>query len=197
MLVDPDGDHSMNTIVDLLQTVGVNAADAVQYAVSMIKCKPTTTCDGMGYVCNALLHSYSPSFFEVYGHGNLVKAAHGCRRNLNLKGLRAMDLRTHKPNGDRWDFTNAADRKLAKHMVETEKPTWLIGSPPCTFFSSWNQGINHKRMSLDRVETLRKEAVLHLHFVVSLYKIQLSSGRHFLHEHPAGASSWDDEWVKR
>ena len=87
--------------------------------------------------------------------------------------------------------------KLARSMDETDKTTWLIGSPPCTFFSSWNQGINHRRMSAEKVEQLRKEAILHLHFVVSLYRIQLLSGRHFLHEHPAGATSWNDDWIKK
>ena len=196
-LIDHDGDHSMNVIVDLLQSVGVTAADAVQYAVNTVKCKPVTTCDGMSDYCSPVLSSYSPSFFEIYGHGNLIRAAHGCRRNLNVNGLRAMDLRTCKPDGERWDFSNPADRKLAKFMVETEKPTWLIGSPPCTFFSSWNQGINHRRMPAEKVEQLRKEAILHLHFVVSLYKIQLLAGRHFLHEHPAGATSWNDDWIKK
>ena len=122
-------------------------------------CKPMTTCDGLGKYCNPVLSSYSPSFFEVYGHGNLIRAAHGCRRDLNVNGLKAMDLRTCKPNGERWDFSNYADRKLARFMVDTDKPTWLIGSPPCTFFSSWNQGINHRRMPAEKVEELRKRQV--------------------------------------
>ena len=33
---------------------------------------------------------------------------------------------------------------------------------------------------------------MHLHFVISLYKMQLEGKRHFLHEHPAGATSWRD-----
>ena len=35
----------------------------------------------------------------------------------------------------------------------------------------------------------------HLHFVVSLYHLQLREGRHVLHEHPAGAKSWHDSWM--
>ena len=38
---------------------------------------------------------------------------------------------------------------------------------------------------------------MHLHFVASLYKIQLNAGRHFLHEHPAGATSWNDDWIQQ
>ena len=48
-----------------------------------------------------------------------------------------------------------------------------------------------------RVEELRKEAVMHLHFVMGTYRIQINGGRRFLHEHPAGATSWNDAWVKR
>ena len=55
--------------------------------------------------------------------------------------------------------------------------------------------MNHKKMDPVRVEVLRKAAVKHLHFVIGLYKIQLEGGRRFLHEHPATASSWSDDWM--
>ena len=35
-----------------------------------------------------------------------------------------------------------------------------------------------------------KDAKAHIKFCVSLYEIQIRAGRYFLHEHPAGASSW-------
>ena len=63
--------------------------------------------------------------------------------------------------------------------------------------SLWNQAMNHKKMDPERVDVLRKEAVQHLHFVVGLYKLQLEGGRHFLHEHPATASSWQDTWMEK
>ena len=40
-----------------------------------------------------------------------------------------------------------------------------------------------------------EEGVRHLHFVLSLYMIQLDGGRHFLHEHPCTATSWTDPWM--
>ena len=48
-----------------------------------------------------------------------------------------------------------------------------------------------------RVEDSRKEAAMHLHYMMGIYRIQIDSWKHFLHEHPAGATSWNDEWVKR
>ena len=186
-LEDPDGEVMMTSIVDALQTAGVSAVDAVTYGVQAVKDRfiKSGTCES----------KYNPTVFEFYGHGTLINASHGVRRNLNVNGLGAFDLRTSKPDGTYWDFSLGADRRLARKIVEDTKPTWIIGSPPCTFFSAWNQGINHRRMSPEKVESLRKEAVKHLHFVVGLYKLQLDGGRHFLHEHPAGATSWRDPWV--
>ena len=188
-LHDPSDSHMLSSLVDALQTLGVPAADVVAYSVAAVKDHaPSMTTFGT---------TYNPTFVEVYGQGNIVKASHGCRRNINLHGLDAFDLRTAKPSGEAWDFTQAADRRLARTIVEDEKPTWLVGSPPCTFFSAWNQGLNHKKMDPSKVEELRVVAMQHLHFVVGLYRLQVEPGRHFLHEHPAGATSWQDPWFER
>ena len=187
-LHDPDNDHVMSSMIDVLQTVGVSVGDATAYATMVIKDRAPISAVQAG-------QQYDPTFFELYGKGNLVRASHGCRRHLHVNGLDAFDLRTMKPNGEYWDFSKSADRQLAKSMVETLKPMWVIGSPPCTFFSAWNQGINLRRMDPAKVELMRAEAVKHLHFVMGIYKMQLDGGRHFLHEHPATASSWSDPWV--
>ena len=77
--------------------------------------------------------------------------------------------------------------------METHKPTWLIGSPPCTDFCALNVGLNHPKMDPAEVSRRLKIARKHLRFVASLYLYQLREGRHFLHEHPAGALSWKEE----
>ena len=38
---------------------------------------------------------------------------------------------------------------------------------------------------------------MHLAFAMELYEIQVKAGRHFLHEHPAGASSWRERCVQK
>ena len=38
-----------------------------------------------------------------------------------------------------------------------------------------------------------KEARTHLKFCMRIYQYQLDRGKHFLHEHPLGASSWKEE----
>ena len=125
----------------------------------------------------------------MYGCGNIVNAANHVLRNLNVDGLDAFDLRTSKPNGEPWDFSRRSDRKMALQYVHDHKPTWIVGSPPCTAFSRL-QGLNFPKMDPAKVEAMLKEARRHLHFVISLYQIQLAHKRHFLHEHPVGATSW-------
>ena len=52
-------------------------------------------------------------------------------------------------------------------------------------------------MPKEKVASILREGRKHLHFVIGLYKIQLDGNRHFLHEHPAGASSWLDAMMKK
>ena len=41
------------------------------------------------------------------------------------------------------------------------------------------------------------EAKAHVKFVMEIYEEQRKNGRLFLHEHPAGATSWDMEEVRK
>ena len=52
-------------------------------------------------------------------------------------------------------------------------------------------------MDPDKVERMLREARKHLHFVISLYHLQLAGNRHFLHEHPVGATSWVDKHMEK
>jgi hypothetical protein len=183
-LADGGEDHVMSPMMDVLQCLGVSAGDSANFCANVLRESPMRP--------TQYGPDYNPTFFEVYGQGNIVRASHGVRRNLNINGMRAFDLRTCKPNGEVWDFNKSADRREARRYVEDEKPTWVIGCPPCTFFSSWNQSMNHRKMDPVVVEKLRKEAVRHLRFVIGLYGIQVANGRHFLHEHPETATSWSD-----
>ena len=167
----------MVSIVDVLQTLGVSATDATRYAMSVVK-EARRDC------------SDPPrTFVEAYGTGNIMRVAGDKLRNLNLTGLAALDLRTCKPNGMPWDFRKRSDRRLAYTTVRDMRPQWVIGSPPCTAFSSW-QHLNAKRMSPEARRAQLDEGRQHLRFMISIYRMQLREGRKFLHEHPNGASSW-------
>ena len=110
----------MVSMVDVLQTLGISAGDATAYAVKVIKGRATQP--------SSFGPKYQPTFFELYGHGTIVKASHGQRRDLNLNGLQALDLRTSKPNGEPWDFGKAADRKLAKSISMSLNQPGLLGA---------------------------------------------------------------------
>ena len=108
----------------------------------------------------------------------------------------ALDLRTLKPDGSPWNFSDPADRKYALQLVRDRKPRWVIGSPPCTMFSSL-MAINKGRMGPLKYEALLLEAKRHLHFAIAIYTEQLKAGRHFLHEHPHRANSRKDSWMEK
>ena len=52
-------------------------------------------------------------------------------------------------------------------------------------------------MPPDKVAAQIAEGRMHLRFVIKLYDLQLSEGRHYLHEHPAQATSWSDQHMLR
>ena len=149
----------MLSVVNMLQTLGADALDATRFAARISRPKHRTT------------------VVEVYGTGNLVRLSHGRMRNLNVAGLNAFDLRTQKPNGEPWDFRKRSDRQMAYRYIREHCPGWLIGSPPCTPFSQWNLGVNKKKMDPQTYAANLAEGRMHMRFMVSLYRLQVSSGR--------------------
>ena len=67
----------------------------------------------------------------------------------------------------------------------------LVGSPMCTAFCTW-QRINNAKKDPALVRQMYEKAMMHIRFVMKLYRIQAQAGRYYLHEHPAYASSWAD-----
>ena len=90
--------------------------------------------------------------------------------------------------GARWDFEKPQDRKRAWQRIRTVDPFLIIGSLPCTMFSTL-QNLNAKKGEVEW-EKRRRAAEVLLVFAAAVYKLQVLAGRHFLHEHPAGATSW-------
>ena len=107
-VIQNEGDSNIR---DVPAALGVSHVGACRLARSDIRAPPTT-------------------FMEANGQGRQVRASREQRRTLNCKGLRALDLRCLKPGGTPWDFSKEADRALAEHLVEEDKPDWLSGSPP-------------------------------------------------------------------
>jgi hypothetical protein len=116
--------------------------------------------------------------------------------HIQLEAGMTFDLRMGR-DGKRWDFLQAADRARARQLISKEKPFVVIGSPPCTDFSSWNTRLNHKRMSKEEVQRRKVAAETLLEFAIEVYEHQMRHGRHFIHEHPASATSWSYPKMKK
>ena len=64
--------------------------------------------------------------------------------------------------------------------MEEQEPMFLIGIPMCTAFSSW-QRLNALKRDPEVVRREYIKAMVHMQFVCELYRVQMDSGRYFLH----------------
>ena len=71
----------------------------------------------------------------------------------------------------------------------------LIGSPMCTAFCQLNH-INYFKMHPEEKRRRVHYGRRHLEICAKMYQIQHDVVRYFLHEHPAGASSWEEECIR-
>jgi hypothetical protein len=108
----------------------------------------------------------------------------------------ALDLTTADSDFKLWDFDSKEMCERAMRKVKEDRSLLLVGSPMCTAFSTW-QRINNLLRCPVTVAAEKKRAVERLRFCVALYREHMSHGRYFLHEHPAYASSWQDEEMKK
>ncbi len=106
-----------------------------------------------------------------------------------------MDLTVDDEHGEAWDFDRKSKRDAALGRVRREKPKFLILSPMCRAFSSWQ---NLNRMNQNSAETRGQKlrAMIHLRFAMELAKEQMLGGRYFVFEHPAMATSWNERCVR-
>ena len=112
----------------------------------------------------------------------------------NLTAGSTFDLCSDESGGP-YDFRKAGDRQRCRERIRAEQPWLVIGSPPCTWWSSL-MAINIPRMEPAEASRREAEAKVLLHFACEIYRHQLAADRHFLHEHPASARSWADGQVR-
>ena len=116
------------------------------------------------------------TFFEVYGRGAITAAASMHRRNLNVVGLRVLDLRVVRDDGATWDLSKPAHQKDALRLVDEQDPDWIICAPPCTAFSSLNWWLNYPRMAQQDVDARIASGLVHFRFAAKLYRRQVKKG---------------------
>ncbi len=119
-------------------------------------------------------------------------------RSMTNHGLTpglALDLTTTDPDdGTPWDFSLPEKREKALGLLRAQKPLFVIGSPMCTRWCTW-QKLNDAKRSAEIVEAEKEMALVHLEFVAKVYREQIEGDRFFLHEHPEGAGSWEEKCI--
>ena len=101
----------------------------------------------------------------------------------------AIDLTTEDEDGNRWDLAKIEMQKRAEAKLMREAPWLLVLSPQRTMFSTL-QALNFCKQDEAAIRDRMKDAVAHIAFAVKLCLLQARSGRKFMIEQPAGASSW-------
>ena len=127
---------------------------------------------------------------EVYSPPRVTEVA----RKMGLRAGWSLDITICDKDGRNWDFNNVEMRNRAVRKALTDEPLLLIGSPMCTAFSTMNR-INYARMSDEDVKQRIEYGRKHIQFCAKLYAMQWRAGRYLLHEHPEGASSWQEECI--
>ncbi len=94
-----------------------------------------------------------------------------------------------------WDFFNAKDRACFWRMLHEQQPDLVIMSPVCRAFSIMMCS-NYPRMDPAEAQRIQAEGMAMLHFCVQVAEFQLAHNRHYLIEHPGGASSWQTHSIK-
>ena len=115
---------------------------------------------------------------------------------MGLRAGWALDITTRDKDGREWDFNQLEMRNRAVRRDLQDKPLLFIGSPMCTAFSQMNN-MNYHKMDPAEVQRRMEYGRRHLEFCTQLYNIQWEAGRYFLHEHPAGASSWSEKCIQK
>ena len=132
---------------------------------------------------------------EIYSPPRVTKMLSKMKGHPLAPGF-ALDITCYDPDdGQPWDFDLAEKRTKARRLLHETKPLFLIGSPMCTAWCTW-QRINRLKRDPAVVQRELVKARLHLDFVIQLYRDQIEGGRYFLHEQPRTASSWEEQMVK-
>ena len=133
-----------------------------------------------------------PDIAEVYSPPRVTASA----AKYNLQPGWSLDLTTVDKNGVPWDFSKGSRRRDGRDRLEATRPKVLIGSPMCKAFSALH-ALSAGKRDPNVVRRQLVEAEVHSRFCCELYELQIRRGDYFVHEHPAGATSWRCECVRR
>ena len=112
---------------------------------------------------------------EVYSQSRIAQQA--AMQKLQLGW--SLDLTMDDPvTGKAWNMGDPATRSRVRSLVRDTKPFMLIGSSPCTMFSS----LQNMRRGARNTPQLARDleiAKKHVRFCMQLYKMQADGGSYF------------------
>ena len=82
-----------------------------------------------------MLEINAVDFAEIYSPNRFAELA----GSVGLRAGFAVDLNIRAPHGGTWDLSRRYDIESLWRLIDKEKPELLIGSPPCTVFSTWRR----------------------------------------------------------
>ena len=139
----------------------------------------------------AMYKRRGPDIAEVYSNPRICQEA--TARTYDGRTLRpgwSLDLKTKDPEtGEPWDLSKRRVQERVRQLVRETAPYCIVGSPPCTPFSQI-QGLNKKKRDKAVIRREWEEGRRHIRFCLELYRMQVSAGRHYVHEHPKGSAAW-------
>ena len=119
-----------------------------------------------------LVHGVKPEvagakIVELYSRPRVTKQL----SKFRYKGLEIGSTFDIRPDadGNSFDLTKARHRAIVRHVLRTEQPYFVIGSPPCKEYCLLQQNWNHHRMAPEDVRRRLVEAKLHLDFCTEIY----------------------------
>lgn len=127
---------------------------------------------------------------EVYSPPRVAEMA----RKMGLKAGWSLDITTTDHDGRKRDSNDTEMRNRAVRKLFKDEPLLLIGSPMCFAFSRMNNA-NYPKMCPEEYNRRMEYGRKHLEFCAKLYAMHWRAGRYLLHEHPEGASSWQEPCI--
>ena len=137
----------------------------------------------------AVRPDFEDHVMEVFCPPRLVPAA----RTRGLSGQFSLD----KDGSPVWDANGEHGRRQAFDCLRASKPLFLLLSPECRMYSILQRNCNLAKMDPVKVKLQQEEADQHVHLCCQLIDEQCASGRFFLMEQPASASSWQLPCLQR
>jgi hypothetical protein len=139
-----------------------------------------------------------PDVAEIYSNPRICQEATAQKfEGINLRPGWSLDLSTKDPTtGMPWDLSDKKVQSRVIKLIRSTEPFCIVGSPPCTPFSQL-QGLNKARRDPKTVAEELRIGKAHMNFCIDVYRMQMRSGRHFAHEHPAGSTAWNMPEVKQ